>query len=1043
MSSGIKQVFRRMNLDSDVRSLKHGEYRRLYNGSPVQPRSSSNLDDVIASISGNAVVTNADLGAGTNKVIGFLEDRAGNRAFYFIYNATASLQTIYQYKAGVVTRLMRTALFAWASTDFIDADINGEILTFTNNATEIRKINVTKALAGSYPGGLQEEDITLIKRPGTLPLGLSEVAGAGRYNYSGYQFYYRYVYEDGDASVWSATSKIYSTTTPNTVLAVILRITFPAGETVPDMVAQREFAFRLANTQEFIIYRTEKVGSFSAYHDFTDELVGETVPDSQSFKWYDVIPLTCKALRWFRTRLFLANYPVNYDKTTTLSGVTALSASDSTVIVWSTVPAWDVATNYTGVEYVLSGGKVWLSLRASLGVTPVAGLDWAQQPAQGVGDNGNYVFERNSKYRFGIIFHDWAARHVGVYTDPNLDMAIGDTEFISDIGSGVLGYKGKVVSYDLTSLTAANIPTWATHYQWVRTKNLTKSFFIDNFAPDAYFYKKDADGVITYAKTNFQNFDGLAIDLSNLIKQNIGYTFQAGDRVRLYTSAAGTPFVWEKNIEEQTGKFILVKGGNVGVTLTAGAADLFYIEIYTPYKTGPIVEEWYEIGEKYAISNAGTGSRDFSQLTGVIRGDCYIISRKAYTYSGGYSATLPYGNGLLGTATTFYIHAMNPSDLFFTDWITDVGRATLQLPVVALQQRTNYIKFGQPFVQGATIQAFNTFEALDDYALPIKSGAVTGLADAGGQVLEAIHEIESTALYIGQGFINTTDANQFLAKTDNVIGDDRKYNDGFGCVNQSTIVSRNSRVYYLDFRKGVIVRRSQDGLTAISDNGVIALVSNLCIAHAALGANSRIIAGWDPQYDCYVISFIDTSGGTGYTLYWHEETKSWLCLTDYRPEFWGQLGQYQLSFLAGALWSQTVDANYNKFFGVQYNRRLEFEIGADSSEKIWEAIEADIESPYTTAGNNEDVLLLYHTNGGTLQNRINYLDWKLRGSAYRSSLFGNLNDANFSTTTESKYKSRHNTRGQSAFLVITYNGTAKNVMKSITVFFRQSMNTTP
>lgn len=1004
MSQAFKQIFRRMNLDSDCRALRQGDYRKLTNGTVIQPKSSSTpSQDVISSLFGNATVANADLAGGTNKVIGFLEDRANSRCFFSVYNSTAANNTVYQYKAGVVTRILRSALFAFAATDYVDMDINGEILVLSNNGTEIWKINVTKALASFYPGSLQQEDITLIKRPGTLPLGLSEVAGTGRYSYSGYQFYYRYIYEDGDASVFSATSRIYSTTTPNTTLAVILRITFPVGETVPDTVQQIEYAFRLANSNEFTIYRTERTGSFSANHDFSDELIGETVPDSQSFKWYDVIPTKAKAIKWFRTRLFLGNYPINQDKTTTLSGVAALATADTTI---------------------------------------------ESDSVTGIGDNGNYVFQRNSRYKFGILFTDWAGRHVGVYRDPNLDIDISDYEFISaTAGPSLLGYIGKIVSYDLTALGITNIPTWATNYQWVRTKNLKESFFISNVASDAFYYKKDADGVITYAKTNKQNYDGLVIDLSNLTKQNIGYTFSKGDRIRLYAFTAGTPLVWEKLIEEQTGRFIAVKGGNT-MALSAGISDNFYFEIFSPYK-GPQVETYYEIGEKFPITNAGTGSRAFSQLTGYIRGDCYMIQRKSFNYSGTYSATNPYANGLLSTSVTFYINAMNPSDLFFSEWVNDIGRGTPELPIISLQQRSNYIKFGQAFVQGATIQQFNTFEALDEYALPIQSGPVTKMTDAGGQVLACVHEIETTALYIGAGFVNTSDENNFLAKTDNVIGDDIKYLKSNGSVHPMTVVARDSRVYFLDFLKGVIVRRSQDGLTEISDygkegGGISSLVSSLCIAHAALGANSRIIAGWDPQYECYVISFIDTTGPSGYTLYWHEKTGTWSHRSDLRPEFWGILGQYQLSFLAGALWTQTIELNYNKFFGVQYNRRLEFEIAPlPSLSKIWEALEVDIESLYATAGTNEAIVLLYQIEGGTLQNQVNYLDFKFKNSAYRSAFFKNLNDASMVSTAASKYKSSHNTRGQSAFLAITYNGTVKNPMKSITVFFRPNLNSTP
>ena len=110
---------------------------------------------------------------------------------------------------------------------------------------------------------------------------------------------------------------------------------------------------------------------------------------------------------------------------------------------------------------------------------------------------------------------------------------------------------------------------------------------------------------------------------------------------------------------------------------------------------------------------------------------------------------------------------------------------------------------------------------------------------------------------------------------------------------------------------------------------------------------------------------------------------------------------------------------------------------------LWDALEVDVASIYSTAGTNEDVVLLYHENGGILQTRINYLDFQLKERVYRSAFFRSLNDINFQNTTESKYKSPDQIRGQSAFMVITYNGTDKNVMKSITVFYTPSMNSNP
>jgi len=106
-------------------------------------------------------------------------------------------------------------------------------------------------------------------------------------------------------------------------------------------------------------------------------------------------------------------------------------------------------------------------------------------------------------------------------------------------------------------------------------------------------------------------------------------------------------------------------------------------------------------------------------------------------------------------------------------------------------------------------------------------------------------------------------------------------------------------------------------------------------------------------------------------------------------------------------------------------------------------VEVDVPIIYSTAGTNENILLLYLINGGTLQTRINYADFQLKEGVYRSAFFRSLNDLSMSSETESKYKSPMVIRSQSAFFVITYNGTDRNAMKSVTIFYTPSMNSNP
>lgn len=1078
-----KQSFRRMNLDSDVRSMQPGDYRKLTNGTPVQPASSSYANaaqDIVCNIIGNQLVANS-LPSGTNQIIGCVEDRKSNRLFFAAWNNTGSNNSIYQYSAstGAIVLVMRTALFQWAQTDFVDMDIVGDILVFTNNRSDIQKINVAKAIAGgTYTPSAVE--LTLIKPPplSSVTWALSYDNNTPTNNIAGnyFQFFYRYVYEDYDYSVFSPASRvsngwtyppgtavncvattnqalsgltaidgIHSTldgdrilligqttatengvwvrhagawTRPsdfaaasnsditvyvlgglthyaqvwrvrsanvNTVAPGLTRLEGPNKLTItrvaaiPATVTSIEYAVRVNASNEFIVYRQERAGSFSSTHTFYNNSYLFTVPDADTFVWNDNVPLTTKSLKIFKNRIFLFNNTEGYTHVTTT--------------------------------------QVGLSLNSVVSM-PV-------QPTTGDSADKTYVVAKaGGRYNVGVIFFDAYGRHSGVKCDNTITIP-------EDIAHRY------TIAVDLTPI-AADVPSWAVRKSIVCTKELTSSFFISHYTQDIYFYKKDNTGAFTYKKT-LATFgaEGTLIDIQCLTKDKIGYTFNQGDRIKFYLyDSAGNPYTVDTAILGQEGRFLLTRvlsEFDAGVMVTSQATFLPF-EIYTP-KT-PTQEPFYE-----------TGFVDVSSAN--IYGDVELTNRLNYsTVSGAYSATNPYANDY--GPTDSYLRQMESMSIWdnnFPLWVTQAGRPMIKSDSRQINKYT-YIRWGQQFILNANFLGLNTFYALDEQAMPVENGAGTRLAEA-GEILVAVHEVETEAVYVGQGFVKIDQGtNQFLTKTDGVVGDVRRYLGGNGSLHPASVVSRNGNVYFFDMRKGMIVRRAQDGLTRISENGIEGLISTLSNTHVAL-ATSRIIAGWDPQYKSYCISFIDTSGPSGNTLYFHEKSNSWIFQSDLRPELFGILGQKQFSFLSGACWIQTMEGNYNKFFGVQYNRILEMELSPlRSLIHIWDAIEIDVENIYSTSGSNEDIVLVYHKNGDTLQTKINYADFKTRESdrVWKSAFFRWINDPNFSNPnaiTKSKYGSAKRIRGQSAFMTITYNGTDRNPMKSVTIFYTPSQQSTP
>jgi hypothetical protein len=1096
MEGAIKQTFQKMNLDADVRLLQQGEYRLLENGIPLQPSSSvGSLRGVISNIFGNEQITNASLPSGTNKVIGFLSDKIGNRAFFFVWNNTASNYCIFQYKNGIITLVMQSAVLDFASTDIISADIVGDVLFWANHRSDTKRIDVVKAMAGgTYTPTLVE--LALIKQPPLLPLTLALEYDATKEanNLAGnyFQFYHRYIYENNDESVFGpcsrttnsfaypATAQSYSVDSVSTIYNIVLsgsqivdgvfyssgvvlltsqtnpvengiwsvnpsgawtrsllangatttsnlfvysriydglnnsgtiwKIKTPGGvvgtaslvfiridgpnvirvtkqsEPSSVVIKQVDFAVRINGGNELIVYRSEKIGAFSTSHTFINDSYLFTVPDSDSFTWNHSIPLKSRSLNIFKSRLFLFNNTEGYNHTTTTK----------------------------------------LGLVAS-NITPPARLIYSSAKSGGV-------------YLVGIVFFDLFRRHSGVKCESSIT--------IPDSAPSLSPTTNYNIFVD-TSTVSSDVPSWATHFSLMVTKCQNYDYFLDGWTVDIYHFYKKENGDFVYDKLiTAINSTGTLLDISDRTRNNQGYTFTKGDRVKIYNIGASSSYteIIDVEIIGQEGKFLITRV-LTELKLSIALNDNRKYEIYTPKK--PISDQFYETGFTFPINQIGVGFF----LNGDVENNSTPVYLQAapFIFDGtpvslpvpglGYSTIQPYNNVYLRYFMR-HIQSMNIWQKNYAKWVTQAGRGLVKSDSRQLGKST-YIRFGQQYIQNANFFGLNVFYALDEYALPLENGHGVALVDA-AQVMVAVCEAETASVYIGEAFVNTTDQNNFIAKTDSVVGDTQKYLGGHGCIHPLSIVERNSRVYFLNARKGAIIRRSQDGLTVISEYGVRALVAELCEYHTVEIPNfSRIVATWDPQYDCYVISFVDLSlTRNPTTLYFHEQGNSWVCKSSEGPDFCGMLEQRKFGFRAGAMWRQSLQSNYNKWFGVQYDRVLNIEQGSDSLEKVWESLEVDVESIYNSNSSNE--LVMFVIINGALFTQINYKDFVLRGSAWRSAFFRWLGDANFPDQTISKYSSPARPRSQSITLQIFSNvNTNGNPMRSITTFFRRSPNTMP
>lgn len=1053
MQKQFKQLFRKLDLDRQVRFLTPGDYRYLKNGIPHQ--SGEDQDGSVVSLRGNSLINNAGFEVGT-KIIGTHYDEIKNRVLFWAYNANTNHTIYLMNDQNAISIVMRWSGFNFQPDKYITGiAMYGDIVVWVDDYNNYRKLNVQRAMDGLYPSPMKEEYITLIKPPPAIPLTVFLSGGANQATNNikdvGLQFYYRYIYEDDEPSVWSATSKtIRPSQTPGLNGVSVSIETNPLNnvsrEVVPLTVKRIEFAFRYHGTNEWVLYKVLDLTGVDVSlaglgsHVFYNDVSGETISDLESFKWFDSVPNKGRALALMNNRLFTLNYEESYDKGSIDFNI-ALVQQDSLATL--TLPVYErreagllggftsigfyalysglyykmVTYNTTSNNGVADMSQGYTSAELTQGdVFPItlvlessAATVFTQTPV------AKQVFKTDSSYHVGLMFFDFAQRHVGVYTADNKRIAMPKLTL-------PVRYFN-LITYDLSPITSGQIPEWATHYAVVITKNLTRSFFLQHSCADVWYYEKDHTGEFTYYKSHNVKRTGIAIDISNLTYNKLGYTFNAGDKIKF---PLGSPVEKEYPIRGQEGKFLLIDLPAVGdVAVNASTPTKLRYEIFTPIKSAQ-QRLFYEIGEKFIINNPGQPGRTLSKVTGTLPGDITVVNREVTGYRDTpYNTSDPYdSDNILHSSVnvTEAYEAMNPNDDIFNVWINDTGRATGEIKYARKQKKVNHIRWGQPFVQDSIINQLNVFEALDEYALPKESGTGVRLMQA-DEILVSLHHKETVALYINEGFVNTSEGNQFLAKTENVVGDDRRYFGGLGTYHPESAIEFSDRLYYFDIFKGTFVRRSRDGLTPISDlYGIRNYAYKLAKDYLPYKDTVKIVGGWDPKHDLYLCSFPGIEGvREPETLAFHEPSNSWIGWFDYNAEQYSYLNRQMISWKGGQLWLHDSNPIHNNFYGTQYNRVIEFEIAPELSKSlIWNGAYIDSPELYLTDGSNEVIIELWC---GTQYSTINYQDLKKMESIWRSPIFRDINTQQlFDSPTRAKYEGDV-MRGQSIKVRITTNRT--------------------
>jgi len=607
----------------------------------------------LSNVDGTRRIINNQSFSQDTKVIGSYEDPTTNDIFYFLV-AAYGVSAIYCYKSKLETIykvLTDSNLSSAYRLNFNkDKPITGiayidDLLYWTGvDGREPFRINVERGIATNnidyvtseeaYQQPIEKPIITLIRKPPMLPLNIIVQEDSTRdtsfLKSRAHTFAYRYIYKDGETSVFSPASHHYPNQDMDDTdhkVSKKIKVEFPRFEAegygVSQDVHKVQFAVKFDNDTSYFIWKefdsithatvfsAQTIGTQGVITaDFYNDVLGFAVDDVSSIKLYDTVPYEAEALSIARNRLFLGNIK---------EGRLNPSQITSEDITLETI-----SQNFTDSfsQYDRNrGGKVG--------------------------------FAHSSAYQVGIAFFDFAGRTGGVLTDDTLKVITPER------GIQLSTYNSSV-GFTLNDSLKDKIPDWAEYYAIVRTKNLTKDFTISNLSDKVRYYntastggfsvniekefpentQNDSQGISnspngTFSQNEFVSYsgkhEGVAIGLGDLTSYKQGYSYQEGDRIKLITPSNVVEFA----ITGQEGKYVksnlvnLNDGNYLSQTSLANVDYSIVYEIYSPHKIQP--NEFYYECFNGRILRQPNQRPEFSEPTGNLIGDVYLRSLKADT----------------------------------------------------------------------------------------------------------------------------------------------------------------------------------------------------------------------------------------------------------------------------------------------------------------------------------------------------------------------------------------------------------------------------
>ena len=626
------------------------------------------------------------------------------------------------------------------------------------------------------------------------------------------------------------------------------------------------------------------------------------------------------------------------------------------------------------------------------------------------GTVGVSSFKAGAFHNFGIAYFDETNRCSFVNTAPsysgvkisestvdenNRTIDLNGTRaynpFYTEPGGPNLG-QGSNVKLEIYNLA----PDWAKYYQIYYTGNNTVDEFVQMTVTRAEHGAAGSGDDQMYFSLNALKGKDYSYNQTN--NSQVEYNFVPGDRVRFISCikdnarfkfneyvdleiAGEDLFQGSGNpIGNDTGYYIRVNDpkndavkvisndgattGTVDLSTTGSrnsVADSGYngliVEIYRPKKNSE--EEfmvYYEVGDKYPVlsrhhggdsTQAGNSSVDESSgvevsevpaTVNINMGDIYLKPRTMFT-SGS-------DNG--SDAETFFPEDYNLNDFHDTNHYSR-GRINVINTNSKARRLDASVYYSEPYSSTGSINGLSSFNLANQPYFDYNKGfgSIQSLQTKDDDLI-IFHENKVGRVLVGKDVLNTASGDGLVSLSRDIIKNYvTVYSGEYGCCLQpESIVKANDTFYFMDIKKGAVLRLSNDGITPISDYGMKDYFRDIGEMYVEYDPETQdnqvfnIVAGFDPKYNEYIITLpavYDKTEGLwdsdsktwsaksdrysvvgpekiffAKTIAFNEDTDRWTSFYGFYPEFYSRINNQFVGFQAGYMFKHNMTDRYHQ-----------------------------------------------------------------------------------------------------------------------------------